>query len=238
MQEMGALKMKENQSKSNYSLANLMRLFIEKETGKKISRSSPRADMIKCLLMQEFNLGEDAIIPLSKCFDQRPQVIYGHLTTQFAIKFGDYKVDIITAEDNRGFLMLKSELVIKQQFPFSEKPIYQPAPPTNYFNPLIKFFDVIMCKQKLIDFKFIPEEYQKYYERGDTYVFLENHLWEGDEQTAEQIVEDLYHHEFDSTGRKAFFEARYNDGYGSAKLKLWTWDQMRRQVQNNNEKIG
>lgn len=222
---------KENLTNSGYNLANLMRRFIERQTGMKISKNAPRADMIKCLMMQKFGLSENAIKPKSQCLNQRPQLIYEHYTTKFTIKYGDYDIDIITAEDNSGFLMLKTKLGTNQQDPFCLRPIYQPAPPKGYFNPLIKFFDEITGRKKLIDFKFIPEENQKYYKRGDLFVFSENHLWEGDEQTATQIVEDLYHQRFDSSVSGPFFEAKYNNGYASTKLELYVWDQMRRQAQ-------
>lgn len=219
-----------NLTNPNYSLVNLMKCFIEKETGMKISKNAPRADVIKCLLVQELGLSKDTIKPKS----QRPQVIYEHYTTEFTIKYGDYEVDIVTAEDNSGFLIMKTQLMVDHKNSFKLRPIYQPAPPKDYFKSLIKLLDEISGRRKLIDFKFIPEEYQKYYTRNDSFVFKEYHVWEGNEQTAMQIVEDLHHQIFDSPIRERhFFEAKYNDEYGSAKLKLYTWDQMRKQTQHD-----
>lgn len=215
----------ENSNIFKYDLTNLMKYLIEKQTGKRISKSTPRADLIKYLLMQEFGLSEEAIIS-SNCLDQNPKVIYGHLTTLYTIRFNGNLVDIITAEDDSGFLMMRSKLLTTKNSANPNNSIYPQLPSEDIFAPLVKFFDKIMGRKKLIDFLFIPEEYQKYYNRGEPFVYSENHLWEGDAETAHQIVKDLYTNRFNSTVKGPFFEARYNNDYGSTKIKLWTWDQM------------
>lgn len=221
--------------KEKYSVENLMRRFVKNEIGNKISKKTPRADMIKCLLVQELGLKEENILIRPEYLENIPKVIYGHLTTEFSIILEDSELDIVVAEDNSGFIMLKTKLAfneLNKKSPYLKNPIYKPVPSKGYFDPLIKFFNDITGRKKLIDFKFIPEEYQKYYIRNDRFAFSERHLWEGDTETAEQIVRDLYRQRFNSNVSGPFFEAKYNDGYDSAKLKFLTLNFMHKNVQS------
>lgn len=209
---------------SKYGIESLMQRFVENEIKNKISSKTPRADLIKCLLKQEFGLKDDSFLIYPNDYENEQKAMYGHITTEFSIRLENCVFGVVVAEDNSGFIKLKTK------FKRSDKAVNQEA---LVVKKLIVFFNNITGKNKLIDFKVIPKEFYKHYVDNNIYTFSEEHLWEGDTETAKEIVKDLYCGKFNSfcASNKPYLnycEAKYNDAYNSAEIKLLVWDYMRK----------